>query len=729
MRKKLELIVTYNGHQEILEVSERPIMIGDHPSCQIKTQSDDARPASIKAVLQNESDNLKVKIFSKEYALELGGKKYKSAIFKDSVYFKLGPVDIVLNVSDIQEEPKARQDNADSLDDLDDLQDYSEHVPSEFVAETTSPLLPARPPIESERQPEAVASSENEKALSASDSTQAQEEPPHKGPAQIVAQTSESESSVRAACDESDLEAKFFSFSTVFDESHYEKKNDFSYRNGKFDFSGYIDPEDETLSKLPTDNFLQQTEDESVHIAHVHNGTTLTDRYYPLERKKVFISNKKDGKTFFPAHDWSGQKDELFHNRNGKTIVVRLDGYQFQKVTQDERLIDLSGQTTILNKDERIILSNETSQIVVQLSQRPPSLKKDSPLDIDEKLLKILACVWAFFLVPMLGIMMLVDLPEKQDKPKELVVILKRKQAPSKKASASSSSGSKSPATQKSKEPQKTAAKKAPSKAKKKVAKTPPKKAPQKKVRKKVASKPKAAPAKTAPRKVVAKSAPKAKSAPVKKAATVAKAAKKTYSFNSASKMKNLLGGNLRGLAGGGGSGEKVEVSVSSAVGTNTIKNEAGAGLGSVSHSVSRLATSGAGSGQAAMGSRGLSGKTGTDTTYAEGNAKVLGSLDPNLIRKIMREYIPQFRYCYQKELMKDEQVAGVFDLNFYIDRYGKGIKVSVDSQGKGFSRSGVGCLQKVVSMIKFPKPPGGNLVDVKQPLNFQQNRKAAGSF
>lgn len=712
MRKKLELIVTYNGNQEIVEVSNRPIMIGDHPSCQIKTHSTDPDSKGIKAVLQNESDSLKVKIFSKEFALELSGKKYKSAIFKDSVYFKLGPVDIVLNVEESREEAPQGQE-IQASEDLDDLQDYSEHIPSEFVAQTTSPRIK----IEKEES-EAIAPERAE--------APATEVSP--APVAVSAPQSDQEEQKVDPSHDSSLEESFFSFETVFDESHYQKTNDFSYKNGKFDFSGYIDPEDETIKKLPTDNFAKFTEEEAVHIAHVHNGTTLTDRFYPMERKKVYISNKKDGKGFFPAHDWSGQKDELFHNRNGKTIVVRLQGYQFQKVTQDERLIDLSGQTTILNKDERVVLSNQTSQIVVQIGQRPPTLKKDSPLDLDEKLIKILACVWAFFLVPMMGIMMLVDLPEKQDKPKELVVILKRKEAPTKKASASSSSGSKSPAEQKSLEPQKTAAKKAEPKAEKKVAKTPPKKAPQKKVQKKVAAKPKAAPAKAAPQKV-AKAAPKAKQAPVKKAATVSKAAKKTYSFNSASKMKSMLGGNLRGLAGGGGPGEKVEVSVSSAVGTNTIKNEAGAGLGSVSHSVSKLATSGAGAGQAAMGSRGLSGKTGTDTTYAEGNAKVLGSLDPNLIRKIMREYIPQFRYCYQKELLKDENVAGVFDLNFYIDRYGKGIKVSVDSQGKGFSRSGVGCLQKVVSMIKFPKPPGGNLVDVKQPLNFQQNRKAAGSF
>ena len=84
-----------------------------------------------------------------------------------------------------------------------------------------------------------------------------------------------------------------------------------------------------------------------------------------------------------------------------------------------------------------------------------------------------------------------------------------------------------------------------------------------------------------------------------------------------------------------------------------------------------------------------------------------------------MREFIPEFRRCYQRELLKNSSVAGVFDLGFKIDSNGKGRSVNVKSHGKGFSKNGQNCITRVVSLIKFPKPKGGGQVDVKQPMNF----------
>ena len=84
-----------------------------------------------------------------------------------------------------------------------------------------------------------------------------------------------------------------------------------------------------------------------------------------------------------------------------------------------------------------------------------------------------------------------------------------------------------------------------------------------------------------------------------------------------------------------------------------------------------------------------------------------------------MREFIPEFRRCYQRELIKNPSVAGIFDLAFQINGAGKGVAVKVKSKGKGFSPKGRTCIKRVVSLIKFPKPKGGGRVDVKQPMNF----------
>ncbi len=127
-----------------------------------------------------------------------------------------------------------------------------------------------------------------------------------------------------------------------------------------------------------------------------------------------------------------------------------------------------------------------------------------------------------------------------------------------------------------------------------------------------------------------------------------------------------------------------------------------------------------AGRGPASYGSRGLASKKGFDTSYLETKTVVLGSMDPELLRKILREYIPQFRHCYQQELIKNsEKIKGVIDLNFSINSSGKVGKMDIRAKDARFSRNGIDCMGQVLSIIEFPKPKGGGVVDVRQPLNF----------
>ncbi|MFY7992326.1 MAG: FHA domain-containing protein [Bacteriovoracaceae bacterium] len=126
------------------------------------------------------------------------------------------------------------------------------------------------------------------------------------------------------------------------------------------------------------------------------------------------------------------------------------------------------------------------------------------------------------------------------------------------------------------------------------------------------------------------------------------------------------------------------------------------------------------GSGSASYGSRGLASKKGFDTSYLETKTVVLGSMDPELLRKILREYIPQFRHCYQQELIKNsEKIKGVIDLNFSITANGRVGKMNIRAKDARFSRNGIDCMGQVLGIIEFPKPKGGGIVDVRQPLNF----------
>jgi hypothetical protein len=117
---------------------------------------------------------------------------------------------------------------------------------------------------------------------------------------------------------------------------------------------------------------------------------------------------------------------------------------------------------------------------------------------------------------------------------------------------------------------------------------------------------------------------------------------------------------------------------------------------------------------------KGLANKKGFDTAFVEADTVILGSIDPEVLRRILQEYLPQFKFCYQQELEEhSEKLKGIVDLNFRIEGDGKVSTVHIKSAQTKFSERGIGCMGNILHMINFPKPKGGGLVDVRQPLNF----------
>jgi hypothetical protein len=123
---------------------------------------------------------------------------------------------------------------------------------------------------------------------------------------------------------------------------------------------------------------------------------------------------------------------------------------------------------------------------------------------------------------------------------------------------------------------------------------------------------------------------------------------------------------------------------------------------------------------EASMGSQGLSSKKGMDTSFIQTKTVVLGSMDPELLRKILQRYLPQFRHCYQQELANNsEDIKGIVDLQFEIAGSGRVGSINIKAKDNRFSKKGTDCMGKVLSIIDFPKPKGGGRVAVRQPLNF----------
>ncbi len=96
----------------------------------------------------------------------------------------------------------------------------------------------------------------------------------------------------------------------------------------------------------------------------------------------------------------------------------------------------------------------------------------------------------------------------------------------------------------------------------------------------------------------------------------------------------------------------------------------------------------------------------------------VIGDYDASLVAKILRDNLPQFRYCYQQELDKENKASGDIDFNFTIGASGHVVQAGVTKSNLPIAVQK--CSVNVLKGIKFPPPLGGGRVGIRQPMNFR---------
>jgi hypothetical protein len=189
---------------------------------------------------------------------------------------------------------------------------------------------------------------------------------------------------------------------------------------------------------------------------------------------------------------------------------------------------------------------------------------------------------------------------------------------------------------------------------------------------------------------------------------------------------------SLMGLVKGEGHTKNVEVAANNeSVGGSRESVQSGDSSGAVQYAKTEAPAVGSFEGIAGgkldgnVGTKGLVNKKGIYTVGIPSQTVIVGAMDPSIIRKILMEYIPQFRSCYQRELDRASSAFdGVMPLDFTIGPVGKVTRADVtDSSLPDNVRS---CVVSILRGIPFPKPFGGGMVDVKQPLNFYQRSIAS---
>ncbi|MCX4246880.1 AgmX/PglI C-terminal domain-containing protein [Paraliomyxa miuraensis] len=96
--------------------------------------------------------------------------------------------------------------------------------------------------------------------------------------------------------------------------------------------------------------------------------------------------------------------------------------------------------------------------------------------------------------------------------------------------------------------------------------------------------------------------------------------------------------------------------------------------------------------------------------------ATVQGTLDRDIIRRIVRAHINEVRYCYNQGLERDPNLHGRVTVQFAIDPQGK-VPSSAVAESTLPDASVSTCIARAVKRWKFPKPPSSGLVLVTHPF------------
>lgn len=453
----------------------------------------------------------------------------------------------------------------------------------------------------------------------------------------------------------------------VFEESGFDPLKDSPLE--KVAFANYIDGEE---LESPFE-ISQESSEACIIVTTLVSGSILEQNYLPLKDGAYKASGSKNGGKYLMVDVLSSDQELDFIAVNGNQIsIANLEGFH------------QSGTNLAFDSKEVIVLTNNTFQIFIEVGGAPKELIRLPLLAREKEFWKQSGKIFASVMLPML-LLLFVDFSiEKKKDPRKLSIIYKRptKTQMNNKAHASKDATN----TNKNDGHKKTEQN-------------------DKKVARSKAGQKKSTPQKT--QKVVKASASKAKKTAKSKAPV------KAYKFKLASNINSMMS-----------SGKTATVaqtrSPASAATPSAISGSLSTKVnGTTSTKVGNMGSDLAGAAKS-FGAKGLSGKKGMDTSYIQTETVVLGSMDPELLRKILQQYLPQFRHCYQQELSyNSEDIQGIVDLNFEISGVGKVGKINIRAKDSRFSKRGINCMTKVLSIIDFPAPKGGGRVAVRQPLNF----------
>lgn len=497
----------------------------------------------------------------------------------------------------------------------------------------------------------------------------------------------------------------------------------------KADYSEYIFEDSDDLYPI----FKYEHNKAAVEVIILFNDRVYSVDYVPEKNGviKLVGANPKKSDVEFP-YLATKEAVPLIEMNSGNCVVRNLHNYEMMHLSDKE--LKHGGQSVNLQGDELVRLTSGALEIYIRKTFSPPKVKAAPFFRRDKNLKKYIFLALIFVLVPIVGLNFFeVDEEiEKEKDPDRIARILYKQELKVSPNKAVEKTENKPKVNQtvkhqvtevkKTEEQKPVVEKTSPQPRKKRPTRTTGVKTAKKTEQVKRAKNP-------APKtNTVAKTAGAARSKPVttKSAARAVRPSKsqgavdvyKSFDFKSTVNTLMAKGGTVSSVntassdassisstnVGGG-----VSDAVKTADATSDIGSITGAATGKLSDS---------------KGVEGISAKKGIITAGIPSETVVLGSMDPDVIRRILREHIAQFRSCYQKELDANmgQEISGVIRLNFQIGASGHVTQASATSNR--FPAHVRACVARVLKGISFPSPKGGGVVDVRQPFNFYAGNK-----
>lgn len=156
-------------------------------------------------------------------------------------------------------------------------------------------------------------------------------------------------------------------------------------------------------------------------------------------------------------------------------------------------------------------------------------------------------------------------------------------------------------------------------------------------------------------------------------------------------------------------------------LGTKTKDTGAG-GTGTATQGIPDLNLKGSGSGLSYYGSGdGLGEKGHVQISVGAGGESIMGSIDKEAVRRVVRHALPLFKACYEREYRKDTSLKGRIVVRWEIDENGTAKNAKILTDESSLNNVPVQeCVKLRMLGLKFPETPAGTFAEVTYPFLFE---------